>query len=229
MSIEYDQQEFMNEYVNRQNRVISELTARNLLLETRLSMAEKKIQELVGEDETVDGGTFGEEEKEQQMGTVVQFKRSTSANAKPAASDLAAGEIAINTNDGKLFLEKDNGSVVEIAFGNNELILDDSVITTATLTTTANTANQVVDSFSATAFRCVKYLIQVTSGSSYQVSEILSVHDGTTVYLTEYASMATGSELATFDSDINSGNVRLLVSPTNAANIVKVTRTGVKA
>ena len=163
------------------------------------------------------------------MGTVVQFKRSTSANAKPAASDLAAGEIAINTNDGKLFLEKDNGSVVEIAFGNNELILDDSVITTATLTTTANTANQVVDSFSATVFRCVKYLIQVTSGSSYQVSEILSVHDGTTVYLTEYASMATGSELATFDSDINSGNVRLLVSPTNAANIVKVTRTGVKA
>ena len=188
MSIEYDQQEFMNEYVNRQNRVISELTARNLLLETRLSMAEKKIQELVGEDETVDGGTFGEEEKEQQMGTVVQFKRSTSANAKPAASDLAAGEIAINTNDGKLFLEKDNGSVVEIAFGNNELILDDSVITTATLTTTANTANQVVDSFAATVFRCVKYLIQVTSGSSYQVSEILSVHDGTTVYLTEYAS-----------------------------------------
>lgn len=163
------------------------------------------------------------------MGTVVQFKRSTSANAKPAASDLAAGEIAINTNDGKLFLEKDNGSVVEIAFGNNELILDDSVITTATLTTTANTANQVVDSFAATVFRCVKYLIQVTSGSSYQVSEILSVHDGTTVYLTEYASMATGSELATFDSDINSGNVRLLVSPTNASTTIKITRTGVKA
>lgn len=231
MSIEYDQQDFMNEYVNRQNRVISELTARNLLLETRLSMAEKKILELMGEDdEVMDAGTFGEEEQEkQQMGTVVQFKRSTSANAKPQASDLAAGEIAINTNDGKLFLEKDNGSIVEIAFGNNELILDDSVITTATLTTTQNTANQVVDSFSATTFRCVKYLIQVTSGSSYQVSEILSVHDGTTVYLTEYASMATGSDLATFDSDINSGNVRLLVSPTNAANIVKVTRTGVKA
>lgn len=65
MAIEYDQQEFMNEYVNRQNRVISELTARNLLLETRLSMAEKKIQELMGEDdEVMDAGTFGEEKKE---------------------------------------------------------------------------------------------------------------------------------------------------------------------
>ena len=65
MSIEYDQQDFMNEYVNRQNRVISELTARNLLLETRLSMAEKKILELTSEDdEVMDAGTFGEEEQE---------------------------------------------------------------------------------------------------------------------------------------------------------------------
>lgn len=66
MSIEYDQQDFMNEYVNRQNRVISELTSRNLLLETRLSMAEKKILELTSEDdEVMDAGTFGEEEQEE--------------------------------------------------------------------------------------------------------------------------------------------------------------------
>ena len=66
MSIEYDQQDFMNEYVNRQNRVISELTSRNLLLETRLSMAEKKILELMGDDdEVMDAGTFGEEEQEE--------------------------------------------------------------------------------------------------------------------------------------------------------------------
>lgn len=163
------------------------------------------------------------------MGTVVQFKRSTNANAKPQASDLVAGELAVNTNDGKLFLEKDNGSVVEIAFGDNELILDDSVITTATLTTTVNTANQVVDSFSAATFRCAKYLIQVTSGSDYQMSEILVIHDGTTCYITEYGSIATNTELATFDSDISSNNVRLLVDPVNAATTIKVTRTGVKA
>lgn len=163
------------------------------------------------------------------MGTVVQFKRSTTQGSKPQASDLTAGEIALNTNDGKMFLEKDNGSVVEISFGANELILDDSVITTATLTTTTNNANQVVDSFAAATFRCVKYLIQVTSGSDYQVSEILSVHDGTDVYLTEYASIATGSELATFDSDISSNDVRLLVDPVNASTTIKITRTGVKA
>ena len=163
------------------------------------------------------------------MGTVVQFKRSTSTGSKPSASDLTSGEIAINTADGKLFLEKDSGTVVEVALGNNELILDDSIMTTASLTTSATTSNQVVVSFAAATFRCAKFLIQVTSGSSYQSSELLAIHDGSTVYITEYASIATGSTLATFDADINSGNVRLLTTPVNAVTVVKVTRTGVKA
>ena len=53
------------------------------------------------------------------MGTVVQLKRSTSTGSKPTTSQLSAGELAINTNDGKIFMEKDNGTVAEIAFGVN--------------------------------------------------------------------------------------------------------------
>ena len=80
------------------------------------------------------------------MGTVVQFKRSTSQGSKPSTSQLSSGELAINTNDGKIFMEKDNGTIAEIALGVNELILDDSVISSASLTTSATTANQIVDS-----------------------------------------------------------------------------------
>ena len=62
MSIEYDQQELLNEYIARQNRKISELNSQNIMLETRLAMAEKKIIELVGnEEEVMDAGTFGPE------------------------------------------------------------------------------------------------------------------------------------------------------------------------
>ena len=163
------------------------------------------------------------------MGTVVQFKRSTSTGSKPTTSQLSAGELAINTNDGKIFMEKDNGTVAEIAFGVNELILDDSVISSASLTTSQTTANQVVDSFTASSFRVVKYLINVTSGSNYQVTEVLAVHDVTTVFLNEYGSIATNTDLATFDSDINSGNFRLLTTPVNAVTTIKVTRIGVRA
>ena len=63
MTIEYDQQEFVNEYISRQNKMISELTSKKIMLEARLAMAEKKIRELTGDDEEVmDGGKFGEEE-----------------------------------------------------------------------------------------------------------------------------------------------------------------------
>ena len=163
------------------------------------------------------------------MGTVVQFKRSTSQGSKPTTSQLSAGELAINTNDGKIFMEKDNGTIAEIALGVNELILDDSVISSASLVTSATTANQVVDSFTAASFRVVKYLIQVTSGSNYQVTEVLAVHDGTTVFINEYSSIATSTDLATFDADINSGNFRLLTTPSDAVTTIKVTRIGVKA
>ena len=63
MTIEYDQQEFVNEYISRQNKMIGDLTSKSIMLEARLAMAEKKIKELTGEhEEVMDGGNFGEED-----------------------------------------------------------------------------------------------------------------------------------------------------------------------
>tara|TARA_A100001011_G_C14200401_1_gene795399 strand:+ start:326 stop:553 length:228 start_codon:yes stop_codon:yes gene_type:complete len=58
MTIEYDQQEFVNEYISRQNKMIGDLTSKSIMLEARLAMAEKKIKELTGDDEVMDGGGF---------------------------------------------------------------------------------------------------------------------------------------------------------------------------
>ena len=42
------------------------------------------------------------------------------------------------------------------------------------------------------------------------------VHDGTTANITEFAEIFTGSAVeAQFDCDINSGNVRLLATPSS--------------
>ena len=49
--------------------------------------------------------------------------------------------------------------------------------------------------------------------SDYQAIEIFLFHDGSTVYLTQYASIFDNGAQATFDADINSGNVRLLCTP----------------
>jgi|TARA_B110000483_G_C17671683_1_gene342090 cell division protein FtsB len=67
MTIEYDQQELVNEYIAKQNRKIANLTAENIMLETRLEMAEKKLTNLMSkESEVMDAGTFEEEPQEEE-------------------------------------------------------------------------------------------------------------------------------------------------------------------
>ena len=53
------------------------------------------------------------------MANIVRLKRSAVASAVPTTAQLALGELAINTFDGKLFLKRNNGteSIVEIGAG----------------------------------------------------------------------------------------------------------------
>ena len=98
-------------------------------------------------------------------------------------------------------------------------------ITTASYTSSTTTADQVITSFAVAGFRSAKFLIQVTSGSSYHVTELVVLHDGTTTYNNEYGTMFTGVSLATFNTDIDTGLVRLLTTPTNAVTTYKVQMT----
>ena len=48
------------------------------------------------------------------MANTIRHKRNSTAATVPAAASLSAGELAINTADGKLFTKKDDLSVIEI-------------------------------------------------------------------------------------------------------------------
>ena len=97
---------------------------------------------------------------------------------------------------------------------------------TSTLTTTTETA---VATLSSTTYRSAKFMIQVTRGSEYQVSEALMIHDGTDAFVTVYGTMFTGSAaLATLDADISGGSMRLLAtSATTASTVYKISLTSI--
>ncbi len=85
-----------------------------------------------------------------------------------------------------------------------------------TETSTSATTEVAIHSFAAATFRSARYTVQVTNStdSAYHTTELLLVHDGTTANITEFGTIFTGTAAeATFDADINSGNVRLLASP----------------
>jgi hypothetical protein len=98
-------------------------------------------------------------------------------------------------------------------------------IEAATSTTTTTSASNI-DTFVAATFRSAQYQIQITQGSSYHVTTLNVLHDGSSVYLSEFGTIRTGAILATFDADINSGNVRVRATPaSDSSTVFKITKT----
>jgi hypothetical protein len=85
--------------------------------------------------------------------------------------------------------------------------------------TTSSTTQTTIASFAAATYGSGKFIIQATNNvtSEVHVTEILVVHDGTTASATEYGTIYTGSNpLATYEVDINTGNVRILATAASA-------------
>ena len=85
---------------------------------------------------------------------------------------------------------------------------------TASLTTTSQTS--IHSGLSASTYRSVEYTIQVTEGTNFHATKILALHNGTTAYHSEYGTIHNSSSVATFDVDVNSGNLRLLATGASA-------------
>ena len=90
------------------------------------------------------------------------------------------------------------------------------------LTTSATTVNQVALSLNTSTYRSAKIFVQASAGSTYHAQEIMMMHDGTNVYMTEYAMVNSGAIGSTFDGDISGGNMRFLVTPTYAVTTYKI-------
>ena len=162
------------------------------------------------------------------MSTILKHKRNAVAGTAPTTASLEVGEIALNTADGYVYLRRFvTGGVDEIVrIRANPLVGGGEVIAFSTaLTTTA--VNQSVDSFPHADYRTAKYLIQMTSGSSYQSTEVLIMHDGTDVYITEYATIASSTTLGTVSAVLVGSSLVLRVSPVNANTTVKGQRIGI--
>lgn len=267
------------------------------------------------------------------MATVIQFKRSSTQNDVPSTSDLALGEVAINTYHGRMYTEKNDGSAAIVQIGSNPTTLTvndaysfptadgssgqvlktdgsgtlsfgaassgagisifkytitsnttaitgndddgnslsytvgseqvylngvklvdagtDYTATNSTTVTlaqnaisgdvvevvsvtatdlvqgnytessfTATTANQVL-SANAVANKAIKYVIVATHASAgTHACEVLLVNNGSNSYFVQYGDVISSSSLFSLSSDINSGNMRLLITPVNTNTTV---------
>ena len=113
---------------------------------------------------------------------------------------------------------------------------DTTELQTATSTISAGSTSAVTfNSFTASTFTTAKVLVQVKQGSNIHATELLLIHDGTDVYLTEYGTIYNSDILVTFDAIVTGGNVVIQATNTaasaaaNSITTVKTSRTAITA
>jgi hypothetical protein len=79
----------------------------------------------------------------------------------------------------------------------------------------ATTADQVLSS-NAIANKGIKYVLNATHASAgTHAAEVLLINDGSSAYFVQYGDVYSNSSLFSLTADVDSGNMRLLVTPAN--------------
>jgi len=109
-------------------------------------------------------------------------------------------------------------------------LMDWDAIKPNSVALSSSNVNQTIDTFLASDYRTAKYIISMSHASAgYHSEEVLLLHDGTDVYLTSYAQIWTNASLGSISGSIQSGTVKLTVSPINTFTTIKVQRITVSA
>lgn len=128
------------------------------------------------------------------------------------------------------FVVKNSLTVRENVVVNGSILSIGPIKTYISSNIAISTDQMVIDTTSKLQTRSAKYLMQITTDSEFQVSEILLVHDGATSNLTEYGILTTGAlPIASFSTDINGNDVRLLASLNSGSGNVWFTRTSIES
>jgi hypothetical protein len=87
--------------------------------------------------------------------------------------------------------------------------------TTATTETTSQIG--IHSGISSSTYRSVEYTIQASQGTNFHATKILTIHNGTTAYNSEYGTIYNNVSVGAFDIDLSEGNIRLLVTPASSS------------
>ena len=80
----------------------------------------------------------------------------------------------------------------------------------------SGTTAKTIDTWDKTLYTSAKYIVQVVDSGDVHTQELMVIHDGTDVYISEYGIITTAGELGVFDGVITGGNVLITFTPTGA-------------
>jgi hypothetical protein len=134
----------------------------------------------------------------------------------------------LESADGNVSVVAENAGTIFTGLGiaNVAAMLNDGVWGyRGTPAVTVGVSPTLVHEFSANTFRSGKYTIQVrnTPGDSYEVSEVMVIHDGTTAYRTQYnrvSTLANGAALGSVTVGLSAYTVQVYYTGNSTDNVV---------
>ena len=146
----------------------------------------------------------------------------------------ASGDI-ITTGDviAENYIVSSTVTQITTSFSSGSTIFGDSVDDTHQFTGSVllgqfvqmTNSSSVINTFNTSSFQTCKYVLQVTSASSIQSSEMLVVQNSSNAFNTEYSQINSGLNLLDFTSKVNGANVELIGSSSFISCSVKFVRT----
>ena len=126
--------------------------------------------------------------------------------------DAGTDYTATNANTITLAQNAISGDVLEVVAVSAANLVAGFFTETSFSTTSAN---QVLSSNAVTT-KAIKYIINATHASAgTHAAEVLLINDGSNAYFVQYGDVFSNASLFSLSADINSGNMRLLVTPAN--------------
>lgn len=128
---------------------------------------------------------------------------------------IDGGTDYMATNATTITLEENalSGDVIEVVAITSAANLVQGYYTASSYS--ATTADQVLSS-NAIANKGIKYVLNATHASAgTHAAEVLLINDGSNAYFVQYGDVYSNSSLFSLTADVDSGNMRLLVTPAN--------------
>jgi len=147
------------------------------------------------------------------------------AATKKYVDDQTTTDVAEGTN--LYFTDSRAVDALEAVVPNFTAIEVNSVARQVAATVSASTAVQTVAyAFAKATYRSAKFLVKVAYSTHTEVSEVLLTLDTSdNIAITEFAIVSTNGSASAISAGINSANVELLVTPTNASSTITVVGT----
>lgn len=145
----------------------------------------------------------------------VNISNTSESTSSATGAMVVSGGIAVNKN---VFV---SGNVIDATSTGVAIAYNTAIQTTVT-----STSPTIIDSFPIASFRSGKYLIQISQGTNYQVSEFRVIHNGTTTFVTEYSVLETNIPLGDMSASIIGPDVVIsVVMNSNTSATINIQRT----